>query len=211
MQYLERPEVKPLWYDAVYGELAAKQLYARHNKTEMPTMRDSLWYGDGTKLNLFYKAVENGRTVVRTVSVYEVIDAYSETLLGYSVSASENFDAQFAAFRMAIETAGCKALRDRDGQSGWPTEQDRAEVFANICRINRPTAPYNGPSKSIESAFGRFQQQVLHEDWRFTGGNMTSKEAWKIIASSSKRTRRSCSPTRRCWRPMPRPAASGMR
>lgn len=23
--YLERPEIKPLWYDAVYGELAAKQ------------------------------------------------------------------------------------------------------------------------------------------------------------------------------------------
>ena len=59
VQYLERPEIKPLWYDAVYGELAAKQLYARRNKTEMPTMRDSLWYGDGTKLNLFYKAVEN--------------------------------------------------------------------------------------------------------------------------------------------------------
>ena len=79
MQYLERPEIKPLWYDAVYGELAAKQLYARRNKTEMPTMRDSLWYGDGTKLNLFCKAVENGKTVVRSASVYEVIDAYSET------------------------------------------------------------------------------------------------------------------------------------
>lgn len=29
VQYLERPEVKPLWYDAVYGELAAKQLFAQ--------------------------------------------------------------------------------------------------------------------------------------------------------------------------------------
>ena len=180
VQYLERPEVKPLWYDAVYGELAAKQLYARHNKTEMPTMRDSLWYGDGTKLNLFYKAVENGRTVVRTVSVYEVIDAYSETLLGYSVSASENFDAQFAAFRMAIETAGCKPYEIVTDNQGGQRSKIAQKFFANICRINRPTAPYNGPSKSIESAFGRFQQQVLHEDWRFTGGNMTPKEAWKI-------------------------------
>ncbi|MCQ5078260.1 hypothetical protein, partial [Alistipes putredinis] len=53
------------------------------------------------------------------------------------------------------------------------------KFFANIWRINRPTAPYNAPSKSIESVFGRFHKQVLHEDWRFTGGNMTSKEAWK--------------------------------
>ena len=180
VQYLERPEVKPLWYDAVYGELAAKQLYARRNKTEMPTMRDSLWYGDGTKLNLFYKAVENGKIVIRTVSVYEVIDAYSETLLGYSISASENFDAQFAAFRMAIETAGCKPYEIVTDNQGGQRSKIAQKFFANICRINRPTAPYNGPSKSIESAFGRFQQQVLHEDWRFTGGNITSKEAWKI-------------------------------
>ncbi len=180
VQYLERPEIKPLWYDAVYGELAAKQLFARRNKTEMPTMRDSLWYGDGTKLNLYYKAVEEGKTVVRTVQVYEVVDAYSETLLGYSVSASENFETQFAAFRMAIETAGCKPYEIVTDNQGGQRSEIAKRFFANICRINRPTAPYNGPSKSIESVFGRFQKQVLHADWRFTGGNMTSKEAWKI-------------------------------
>lgn len=180
VQYLERPEVKPLWYDAVYGELAAKQLLARRNKTEMPTMRDSLWYGDGTKLNLFYKAVENGRMVVRSVQVYEVIDAYSEMLLGYAVSDTENFDAQCRAFRMAIETAGCKPYEIVTDNQGGQRSKIAQRFFANICRVNRPTAPYNGPSKSIESAFGRFQSQVLHEDWRFTGGNMSSKEAWKI-------------------------------
>lgn len=179
-QYLERPEVKPLWYDAVYGELAAKQLFARRNKTEMPTMRDSLWYGDGTKLNLYYKAVEGGKTVVRTVQVYEVIDAYSETLLGYSVSASENFDAQFAAFRMAIETSGHKPYEIVTDNQGGQRSKVAQKFFANICRVNRPTAPYNGPSKSIESVFGRFQKQVLHADWRFTGGNISSKEAWKV-------------------------------
>lgn len=180
VQYLERPEVKPLWYDAVYGELAAKQLFARRNKTEMPTMRDSLWYGDGTKLNLYYKAVEGGKTVVRTVQVYEVVDAYSETLLGYSVSASENFETQFAAFRMAVETAGCKPYEIVTDNQGGQRSEIAKKFFASICRVNRPTAPYNGPSKSIESIFGRFQKQVLHADWRFTGGNISSKEAWKI-------------------------------
>lgn len=180
VQYLERPEVKPLWYDAVYGELAAKQLFARRNKTEMPTMRDSLWYGDGTKLNLYYKAVEGGKTVVRTAQVYEVIDAYSETLLGYSVSASENFETQFAAFRMAIETAGHKPYEIVTDNQGGQRSEVAKRFFAAICRVNRPTAPYNGPSKSIESVFGRFQKQVLHADWRFTGGNISSKEAWKI-------------------------------
>ncbi len=180
VQYLERPEVKPLWYDAVYGELAAKQLFARHNKTEMPSMRDSLWYGDGTKLNLYYKAYEGGKLVVRTVQVYEVIDAYSETLLGYSISQTENFDAQFAAFRMAVETAGHKPFEIVTDNQGGQRSKLAQKFFAGISRITRPTAPYNGPSKTIESVFGRFQGQVLHEDWRFTGGNMSSKEAWKI-------------------------------
>ena len=180
VQFLERPEIKPQWYDAVYGELAAKQLFARHNKTEMPTMRDSLWYGDGTKLNLFYKATENGKTVVKTASVYEVIDAYSETLLGYAVSASENFEAQFRAFRMAVETSGHKPYEIVTDNQGGQRSKVAQKFFASISHITRPTAPYNAQSKSIESVFGRFQKQVLRADWRFTGGNISSKEAWRI-------------------------------
>lgn len=210
VQYLERPEVKPLWYDAVYGELAAKQLYARRNKTEMPTMRDSLWYGDGTKLNLFYKAVENGKTVIRTVSVYEVIDAYSETLLGYSVSASENFDAQFAAFRMAIETAGCKPYEIVTDNQGGQRSKIAQKFFANICRINRPTAPYNGPSKSIESAFGGSSSKCCMRTGDSRAATSLRRRRGRSTGSSSRRTRRSCSPTRRCWRPTPQPAASGI-
>ena len=41
------------------GEMKAHQRYGRKHKTELPPRRDSLWYGDGTKLNLYYKD-ENG-------------------------------------------------------------------------------------------------------------------------------------------------------
>ena len=42
--------------------------------------------------------------------------------------------------------------------------------------MHRTTQPYNGESKTIEAVFGRFQQQVLHKDWRFTGQNITAKK-----------------------------------
>ncbi len=180
VQYLERPEVKPQWYDAVYGELAAKQLFARRHKTVMPSMRDSLWYGDGTKLNLYYKAVENGKTVMRTVQVYEVVDAFSETLLGYCISNTENFDAQYQAFRMAVETSGHKPYEIVVDNQGGQSSKVAQKFFATIARIARRTAPYNAQSKTIESVFGRFQKQVLHADWRFTGANISSKDSWKI-------------------------------
>lgn len=180
LSYLERPEVKPLWYDAVYGEYAAKQLFSRQHKTEMPMVRDALWYGDGTKLNLYYKAYESGKLVMRSVQVYEVIDAYSEMLLGYHISQTENFDTQYRAFRMAIETAGHKPFEIVTDNQGGQKKAIAKQFFSSICRVARPTAPYNAQGKSIESVFGRFQQQVLHKDWRFTGGNISSKEAWKI-------------------------------
>jgi hypothetical protein len=179
VQYLERPEVKPQWYDAVYGELAACQLTLRKNKTEMPSMRDSLWYGDGTKLNLYYKSYEGGKTVMRTLQVYEVVDAYSEMLLGYCVSPTENFDAQYRAFRMAVETAGHKPYEVVTDNQGGQKKKVAESFFASICHVSRSTAPYTPQAKSIESVFGRFQQQVLHRDWRFTGQNISSKDGWK--------------------------------
>lgn len=180
VQYLERPDVKPLWYDAVYGEYAAKQLFARQNKTDMPLVRDALWYGDGTKLNLFYKDYEGGKLVVKTVQVYEVVDAYSEMLLGYHISPTENFDAQWRAFRMAVETAGHKPFEIVTDNQGGQKKEVARQFFASICQVARSAAPYNARAKSIESLFGRFQAQELHKDWRFTGGNISSKEAWKI-------------------------------
>ena len=50
--WLGSPAVEPLWHDAVYGEMSAHQKFDRRHKTQLPTMRDALWYGDGTKLNL---------------------------------------------------------------------------------------------------------------------------------------------------------------
>ncbi len=180
-QFLERPDVKPRWYDAVYGELASKQLFSRHNKTLMPTMRDSLWYGDGTKLNLFYKEYEGGKLVVKTAYVYEVADAFNDTLLGYAVGRTENFDLQYRAFRMAVETSGHKPYEIVTDNQGSQTSKVAQAFFASITsHVSRTTSPYNPQSKTIERLFGEFQRSVLAQDWRFTGANISSKSGWKI-------------------------------
>lgn len=180
-QFLERPDIKPQWYDAVYGELASKQIYSRHNKTLMPTMRDSLWYGDGTKLNLFYKEYEGGKLVVKTAFVYEVADAFNDTLLGYAIGKSENFDLQYKAFRMAVEISGHKPYEIVTDNQGAQTSKVAQAFFASITsHVSRTTSPYNPQSKTIERLFGEFQRQILGQDWRFTGGNISAKDAWKI-------------------------------
>lgn len=173
-KWLNSPAVEPLWYDAVYGEQAARQRYGRKHKTALPTRRDTLWYGDGTKLNLYYRD-EQGK--VRTTQVYEVIDAMSEVLLGYCISDTEDYEAQYHAYRMAIQNSGHKPYEIVYDNQGGHKKLDSDGFIGKICRVHRPTQPYNGESKTIESVFGRFQAQVLHKDWRFTGQNVTAKKA----------------------------------
>lgn len=169
--WLDSPAVEPLWHDAVYGEMSAHQKFERRHKTALPTMRDALWYGDGTKLNLYYRD-ENGK--VRTTCVYEVIDAATEVFLGFCISDSEDYEAQYMSYRMAIQVSGHKPYEIvYDNQGGHKKLQSQG-LFSKICRMHRPTTPQNGASKTIESVFGRFQQQVLHKDWRFTGQNVTA-------------------------------------
>lgn len=177
-QFLNRPDIQRKWYDARHGELAAKQRYTRKHKTLLPTMPNGLWYGDGTKLNLYYKGFDkSGKIALCTTNVYEVVDAYSEVLLGFHISDSENFDAQYQAFRMATETAGCRPYEVVTDNQGGHKKAEALLFFERLARVSRRTAPYNPQSKSIEQIFGRFQAQVLAQDWRFTGQNITAKKA----------------------------------
>lgn len=173
--WFDSPRIEPLWYDAVYGEMKAYQRYGRKHKTVLPCQRDGLWYGDGTKLNLYYRD-DAGR--VRTINVYEVIDAYSEVFLGFHISESEDYEAQYHAYRMALQVSGHKPYELVHDNQGGHKKLERVSdgILDKISRLHRPTAPYNGQSKTIESVFGRFQSQVLYKDWRFTGQNITAKK-----------------------------------
>jgi len=172
-KWLESASVRPLWYDAVHGEQAARQKFSRKHRTAMPERRDSLWYGDGTKLNLYYRD-EQGK--VRTTQVYEVMDAATEVLLGYHISDTEDYEAQYHAYRMAIQKSGHKPYEIVHDNQGGHRRLNSGGLMDKICRVHRTTQPYNGESKTIESVFGRFQSQVLHKDWRFTGQNVTAKK-----------------------------------
>ncbi|WP_276865827.1 hypothetical protein [Bacteroides heparinolyticus] len=171
--YLNDPSVMPMWYAAVHGMQRWKSRYSSLLKTGLPQMRDALWYGDGTKLNLYYR---DGQGKMRTTSVYEVMDAYSETLLGYDIAPNENFKSQYRAYRMAVETAGSRPYEIVTDNQGGHKKGDATGFFRRLTVLHRPTMPYNGQSKTIENAFYRFQAMVLHRIWYFTGQNVNTKK-----------------------------------
>jgi hypothetical protein len=171
--WFNQPEIQPYWYDAVHGELAARQRFSIQLKTELASCRDARWEGDGTKLNLYYRDAFGNRA---TAYVYEVIDTYSEALLGYWIDTREYYLPQYHAFRMAVQNTRRKPFEIvTDNQGGAKTRKMQGFMNA-ISRVARPTKANNPQSKTIESVLGRFQQQVLHQQWAFTGQNVTAKK-----------------------------------
>ncbi len=171
--FLNQEDIKPLWYGHRFGELKAKEKYTYFHKTKLPSMRDSLWYSDGTKLN-FYYLDEAGK--MATCQVYEVIDVFSEVFLGYYISKTEDYEAQYHAYKMAAKTAGHRPYQiGFDGQGGH-NKLKAGEFLTKMARLSIKTTPYNGKSKTIENVFGRFQAQFLKRHWFFTGQNITAKK-----------------------------------
>lgn len=175
INYLYKTAVKLWWYAAVYGEIAFKNEFMPQFDTRLPDMPNTLWYGDGTKLNLYYKDYDKKqkRMVARTIDVYEVMDACTEMFLGCSFGV-ENFATQYDAYRMALETWKVKPYEIVTDNQGGHKKPEAQAFFKRICHLHKTTMPHNGQSKTIESAFGRFQMQVLHKLYNYTGQNITA-------------------------------------
>ena len=174
--FIYSEEIKPLWYAHRYGELVAKEKYSYMHKTLMPTMRDGLWYSDGTKLNLYYQYQnEVGKRCVGTLKVYEIMDVYSEVFLGYHISKSEDYEAQFMAYKMAFNFSKHKPYQISYDNQGSHAKLESGDLLKKLAHLAIRTQPYNGRSKTIENAFSRFQQQVLKQETFYTGQNITTK------------------------------------
>lgn len=172
--FLYDEKITGLWYGYRHGELKFRERNSYQFSTRMPAVRDALWYGDGTKLNYFYRDADGK---VKTCQVYEVMDAYSEVLLGYHISPTEDFAAQYTAYKMALQVAGHRPYQIGVDNQGGHKKLEAGRFLDKIARIAIKTQPYNAKSKTIESVFNRFQQRYLAQDWFFSGQNITAKKA----------------------------------
>lgn len=171
VQYLYSPAVKPMWDGVRRGEHKVYQELGYKHSTLMPRKRNSLWYIDGTKLNLHY--VDKGER--RSVMVVEVIDAKSNVLLGYGISEKEDFLAQYLAVRMALETAGERPYEIVHDNQGGQTSKIATEWLDRVALVHRTTQPSRPQSKTIEGLFYRLQKEQMSRYPWFTGYNVTSK------------------------------------
>ncbi|HRF80156.1 MAG TPA: hypothetical protein PL070_08715, partial [Flavobacteriales bacterium] len=170
--HLNAPAVAPLWYMGRHGERAFTNAFAHTMKLRGPAFRDALWCSDGTKLNYFYQGPGG---MVAALSVYLVMDVYSEAVLGHSISTSENFKAQFVAAKAALKLSAHKPLQWLYDNQGGHKMRAQQDFFSRAAAMHFPAQPYNAKSKPIESLIGRMQKEVMRDRWYFTGQNITTK------------------------------------
>ena len=180
--YLSKPEVRVLWFLGRYGTRRWQVEFGNTFKLHRPKWRDSLWNGDGTKLNFYYRKPrkgKKGKTLWRLSAdqqVYLVIDVCSEAILGWSIDRSENYEMQRVAYKRACEFSGAKPFQLLyDNQSGHKSGKCQT-MFDAMCRVHFGTAVCRSSAKHIESIIGRFQMQVMRNFWFFTGQNVTAKK-----------------------------------
>lgn len=167
--WLNEPRTKQLWLDVEQGEVAANKEFTRLQHTYMPTRRNSVWEGDGTRLNLYYCNSEGN---LDTIDVYLVIDVATKMWLGWSYGKGETFEMAQKAFRMALERAGERPYQIKTDNQGALVSARGKKLLEDIALMRSNSAPYRSSSKMIENEIGDFQQLELHRYPNFTGQNV---------------------------------------
>lgn len=168
--WLNEPSIRPLWLDVDQGEVAANKELTRLQRTEMPTLRNSVWEGDGTRLNLYYN--KGGK--LATVDVYMVIDVATKMWLGWSFGEGETFEMARQAFRKALERSGERPYQIKTDNQGSLVGARGKKLIEEIALIRSNSTPYRSSSKMIERELGELQRTELHRYPNFTGQNVTT-------------------------------------
>tara|TARA_R110002126_G_scaffold78629_1_gene195620 strand:+ start:8516 stop:10561 length:2046 start_codon:yes stop_codon:yes gene_type:complete len=177
--FLTKPENVRIWTLASEGKDAYNKQYAHTlSKDKNRLFPNAHWAIDGTKLDaVHYWDTTSKMAAVCKINV--VIDVYSEKIIGYSFSQTENHVDHFIALRMAVDEAGAKPyLFTYDAQSAHRSKKMQ-ELYSKVIAKGGQHYHHKVGRKGnpIEQRFNRLQQQVIMKRWFSDGQGIKTKPA----------------------------------
>jgi len=176
--YLNTPELQRIIVLARDGEEEYIKRYGHTlSKDKKRLFPNAHWSIDGTKLD----AVHFWDTTSKMAAVCKInvlIDVYSEKILGYSFSLTENHVDHFIAVKMAVNEAGAKPyLFTYDAQSAHRSNRMQ-ELYSKVIAKGGQHYHHKVGRKSnpIEQVFNRLQQQVINKRWFSDGQSIKAKQ-----------------------------------
>lgn len=178
--WLETPEIKRIWVLARHGRDEYAKIYGhRISRDRSQWFPNAYWVIDGSKLDWIHYW-DNELKMAAKLKINPVIDVYSEKVIGWSYSQTENHVDHFSAIKMAVNHAQTRPyLIQYDNQSGHKSSRMQ-ELYSSLVAkdggTHYPTRP-NEKSNPAEQVFGRFQQQVINQMWFSDKQSVKSREA----------------------------------
>lgn len=166
--WLNKPENKRKWMISRDGKAEYSKLFGNKMKRDRTKwFPNAYWALDGTKLDWLHY-YDNSLKMAAKLKINPLVDVYSEKIIGWSYSETENHTDHFSSIKMACAEAQCRPyVLTYDGQSGH-TSSKMQEIYDNIIARENGTHYKHQAYKSsnpMENILGRFQQQNLNQMW----------------------------------------------
>lgn len=167
-QFLNKTENKRIWYLGRHGRKSWEKLFGYHTKKDKSNWFPNCWWAiDGSKLDWVHYD-ENAIKMAAKLKIDPTVCVFSEKIIGWSYSESENITDHFKSMKMAAKTSGVRPyLISYDNQSGHKSPKMQ-ELYSNLVARNKGTHyPHKAyrSSNPIEGIFSRLQQQVVNQLW----------------------------------------------
>jgi hypothetical protein len=166
--WLDKPEIKRLWTLARHGRDYFVNKYQHHTKRDRSNwFANAYWAVDGTKLDWAHFE-DNSLGMAAKLKINVIMDVYSEKILGWSYSETEDHTDHFTALKQAFNTSQSKPyLLTYDNQSGHKSTRMQDLYNLAVAKDGGTHHPHKAYAKNnpIEQAFNRLQQQCINMWW----------------------------------------------
>ncbi|KAB8151781.1 hypothetical protein EZY14_016435 [Kordia sp. TARA_039_SRF] len=176
--FIFTPENEKIWTVGRHGKSVYRADFGHKMKKDKSQWFPNCWWAiDGTKLDWVHY-YDNTIKMAAKLKIDPVIDVFSEKILGYSYSETEDHTDHFKAIKMAVNNSHARPyLFTHDRQSAH-TSARMQELYKNlVARQGGTTYPHKARrhSNPVEQIFLRFQKQVLNKMWFSDKQSVTSK------------------------------------
>lgn len=181
-KWLYEPEQEKLWMLSRDGVEEYRKKYGhkliRDKEQWFP---NAYWAIDGTKIDWMHY-YDNQLGAAAKFKIDPVLDVYSEKIIGWSFSETENHIDHFTAVKMAFQEAQCRPyLFTYDGQSGHTSNMMQLLYGKMIARkgehYQHEAYAHTSPAEGL---FNRLQQQVINSFW------FSDKQSIKVRTNNNK-------------------------
>lgn len=177
--YINSPEAERIWTLAKEGEEEYIKKYGHTlSKDKNRLFPNAHWAIDGTKFDAVH-FWDNKSKSAAVCKINVLVDVYSEKILGYSFSLTENHIDHFIAVKMAVNEAAAKPyLFTYDAQAAHRSKRMQ-ELYDKLIAKKGQHYHHKVGRKSnpIEQLFNRLQQQVIMKRWFSDGQSIKSSQS----------------------------------